>query len=324
VIGAPPRPPPPHPPLPIPPTDNETVIAKSERFVIYRPKQGDTLRTLAARLLGDEERYWEIAEFNGVSRAEPGQLLVVPLQPVNPRGIFRDGYRTVPILCYHRFGQKDGKMVVSPEAFAAQLNYLAQNDYHVVPLTALLDFLAGQRPLPKRAVVLTFDDGYASFYHYAFPLLKEHGFPATVFLYSDFVGARDALTWPQMVEMAASGLIDIQAHSKTHANLAYRLPDEDEAHYRKRLEAEVRVPRDVLQNKLRESVTSFAYPYGDTNGVLMDLLAKADYRLAVTVHPGANPFFAYPLALSRSMIFGDDDIDAFKTKLQTYRQVDLQ
>jgi peptidoglycan/xylan/chitin deacetylase (PgdA/CDA1 family) len=127
-----------------------------------------------------------------------------------------------------------------------------------------------------------------------------------------------------MEEMVASGLIDIQAHSKTHANLAYRLPGEDEAHYRKRLDAEVRVPRDILQSKLREHVSSFAYPYGDTNGVVMDLLAKAEYQLAVTVHPGANAFFAYPLTLNRSMIFGDDDIDAFKAKLQTYRQVDLQ
>ena len=58
-----------------------------------------------------------------------------------------------------------------------------------------------------------------------------------MYLYTDFVGASDALTWPQMKEMMASGLIEIQPHSKTHANLTLRLPGETDARYRERIRA---------------------------------------------------------------------------------------
>ena len=59
-------------------------------------------------------------------------------------------------------------------------------------------------------MVITIDDGYESTYRHAFPILKRHGFPATVFVYTDFLGGGDALTWPQLQEMSASGLIDVQ------------------------------------------------------------------------------------------------------------------
>jgi hypothetical protein len=101
----------------------EGIVAKNERFVIYLPKRGETLRSLALRFLGSEERDWEIAEFNGTRRLEPGQPLVIPLQRANPMGVSVDGYQTVPVLAYHRFGKKDGRMVVTPAAFAAQLDY---------------------------------------------------------------------------------------------------------------------------------------------------------------------------------------------------------
>jgi peptidoglycan/xylan/chitin deacetylase (PgdA/CDA1 family) len=251
-------------------------------------------------------------------------MLVIPLRAGNPLGVLSSGYQTVPILAYHRFGQQASKMEVPAAAFAAQLDYLAENDYRVVRLRDVEDFLAGRRALPDRAVVITIDDGYASTYEYAFPLLKQHGFPATVFVYTDFIGARDALTWAQMREMVDSGLIDIQAHSKTHANLAYHLAGESDERYRERLDSEARAPREVLQRRLPVKVDAFAYPYGDASEILIERLRKRDYRLAVTVNPGGNAFFADPLLLQRSMILGDQDLEAFKAKLQVYREVDLR
>jgi peptidoglycan/xylan/chitin deacetylase (PgdA/CDA1 family) len=300
------------------------VIARNERFVLYRPKRDDTLRSLAREFLGDEGRAWEIADFNGVKELTAGNLVAIPLRPLNPIGVHPDGYQTIPILAYHRFGGKDGKMVVTPEAFAAQMKYLADNDYRVIRLADLVDFLGGTRALPSRAVVLTIDDGYASTYHHAFPLLKQYGFPATVFVYTDFVGAKDALTWAQMQEMLASGLIDIQSHSKSHESLVAMLPGESERSYRARVDKELIAARDVLQRKLDTAISSFAYPYGDTSAAVVERLEKADYRLAVTVNPGGNPFFALPLLLQRTMIFGDHDIEAFKARLQTFREADLR
>lgn len=296
-------------------------MAQSDRFVIYLPGAEDTLRTLAGQFLGDEDKAWTISEFNEVSAVEPGRPLVIPLKPPNPVGVTPDQYQTVPILCYHRFGNGGGKMVVSPSTFAQQLEWLARNDFHVVRLSQLVDYLKGRQALPRRSVVITIDDGYESVYRYALPVLRKYGFPATLFIYSDFVGARDALDWPQLQELVASGLIDIGAHSKTHRNLLERVSGETDAQHRQSIELEARIPREILERRLSVPVRQFAFPYGDADGVVLEVLTRQQYQLAVTVNPGSNPFFAQPLMLRRTMIFGDLTLESFRSKLQTGRAI---
>ena len=295
------------------------VIARSDRLLIYRPGRDDTLRSIALQFLGDEERDWVISDFNQLSRAVTDQPLVVPLKPVNPIGVQDDRYQTVPILCYHRFGGASNKMSVSPANFAAQLDWLARNDYRVIRLSQLLGFLQGREALPKRSVVITMDDGYESVHRHALPQLRKHGFPATLFVYSDFIGAGDGLSWSQLTELKTSGLVDIQAHSKTHRNLIERLPGETDEQYRQSLDAEARAPRELLERRLSSPVRQYAYPFGDANEAVLDALTRQQYQLGVTVTPGGNAFFAMPLMLRRTMIFGDMDIDAFKAKLQISR-----
>ena len=301
------------------------VLARSDRFVIYEPAAGDTLRSIAARFLGGEDRHWVIGDFNGIDRPEPGEPLVVPLKTLNPVGVHGDWYQTVPILAYHRFsgGNGGGKMTVSAANFAAQLEWLARNDYHVIRLSQLVDYLAGREPLPRRSVVITIDDGYESVHQHALPLLRKHGFPATLFVYTDFIGAGDALSWAQLQELAASGLVDIQAHSKTHRNLIEREADETDERYRQSLETEARAPREALERKLPVRVRHYAFPYGDSNQAVLKVLARQQYQLAVTVVPGGNAFFAQPLMLRRTMIFGDHNLQAFKAKLQVSREIGL-
>ncbi len=301
-----------------------SVVAQNDQFVLYAPAAGDTLAALAQRFLGHEDREWEIAKFNGVTRAEPGKILAVPLRPLNPGGVTVNGFQTIPILCYHRFGPVASKMIVTPDAFAAQLDYLARNGYRVVRLSQLTEFLAGRSGLPDRAVMITVDDGHISTYQYAYPLLKKYGFPATFFVYSDFIGAGEALRWNQIKEMAASGLIDFEAHSKTHSNLVVRLPGESDQRYRERLDAEIRVPQEILQRNLGTTVDLYAYPYGDANELVLERLGAADFRLGVTVNPGGNPFFAPPTMLRRSMVFGDHDLEGFKALLQVFKEADLR
>lgn len=305
------------------PGANGKVLGRNDRFVIYTPDSGDSLRSIAARFLGNEDRWWEIADFNGNQKL--GSVpFVIPLEPINPSGVTPKQYQTVPILCYHRFGPGRSKMIVSAANFAAQLDWLARNDYRVIPLKDLLGFLEGKQALPKRSVVITIDDGYSSVYKYAYPLLKRHGFPATVLPYTDFVGAGDALTWAQMQEMVNSGLIDIQAHSKSHKNLIQRMPGESDDQYRERIETELHLPREVIQHKLSVKVTQLAYPYGDANDVVLDALERNGYRMALTVNPGGNGFFAQPLMLRRTMIYGDHDLTAFKARLQVSREIASQ
>lgn len=300
------------------------VLARNERFVLYLPAPEDTLESIAERFLGSAGRAWELADFNGVSGARPGTVVAVPLRPVNPKGVMANGYQTVPILCYHRIGPGTSPMVMSRSAFAAQLEYLARNNYRVIRLRDLADFLEGRRQLPQRAVVLTFDDGHVSAYQHVYPLLRQYGFPATFFLYTDFLNTAEGLNWVQIREMSASGLIDFQSHSKTHANLIVRRPGETDQQYRERLDLEIRLPRDLIERNTANKVTDYAYPYGDANEAVLERIAKTGHALGLTVNAGGNPFFSYPLMLRRTMIYGGSNLDAFKAALQVFRDVNLQ
>ncbi len=300
------------------------VIARNDRFLVVAPRAEDTLATLAREHLGSADRAWEIAAFNQITSAAAGEPVAIPLRPVNPLGISAQGYQTVPILCYHRVGPQTNLMIMPRETFAAQMEFLARNNYHVIRLADLPDFLSGQRPLPPRAVVITFDDGHVSSYQHAYPILRKHGFAATFFVYTDFLGGGEGLTWAQINEMAKSGLIDIQSHSKSHANLVVRLAGESDARYRERIDAELRTPRAVIERNVPGKVTHHAFPFGDANQVVVERLVQTGHELGLTVNPGGNAFFAYPLMLRRTMIFGGASMDSFRSALQVFREVNLQ
>jgi peptidoglycan/xylan/chitin deacetylase (PgdA/CDA1 family) len=310
--------------LPSPPATGDVegdILGRSDRLVIYRPGPGETMRAVARRWLGSEDREWIIAEANPGHRANSADPLVVPLTALNPTGARPGRLQTVPILCYHRIGNGGGRLTVSPTNFALQMEWLARNGYHVIRLAQLIAFLEGREPLPQRSVVITIDDGYESAHRHALPLLRKHGFAATLFIYTDFIGADDALSWQQLRELVDSGLIDIGAHSKTHRDLVEHSDGLSDGDYRRDLDTEVRTPRDLLERRLGVAVRHFAYPYGSANGMVMDSLARHGYQLAVTVNPGGNAFYAQPLFLRRSMIFGNHDLTAFASKLQVGRNV---
>ena len=299
-----------------PPAPSE--IARDNDFLVVRLAAGESAATLAQRHLGDAARAFWIVEANGGVPPAAGDVVVVPLRPPNPLGVEPGGYQAIPILCYHRFGSRAAPLTVTPAAFEAQMDYLARNGYTVVPVARLAGFLSGREPLPRKTVAITIDDGYRSTFDVAFPVLLRHRFPATLYLYSDFVGAGDALNWTQMRQMQASGLVDIEPHSKTHANLTQKLPGETDAQYRDRLRREVDAPIAAIRDRLGATSSTFAYPYGDVNDAVIAELKRRDVPAGVTVTPGGNGFFAYPYYLRRSMVYGTDSIDAFKAKLVTF------
>jgi peptidoglycan/xylan/chitin deacetylase (PgdA/CDA1 family) len=312
--ATPPRPPEPE----VAPVRASPLLGRDQDFAIVVAQGGDDFASLAERYLGDSSKGWWIAEFNGIDQVRAGQDVVIPLRPRNAIGVYPTGFQTIPILCYHRFGPNKSAMTLSASAFEAQMEYLSRNGYRVVSLAQFARFLDGKEPMPKKTVVITIDDGYRATYQVAYPILKKYGFPATVYLYSDFVGATDAMTWPQMQEMVRSGLIEIQPHSKTHSNLTIKLPGESDAKYAERLRREVDAPVSAISERLSVASFSYAYPYGDVNELLADLLARQGIRLGVTVTAGGNGFFAYPYMLRRTMIFGTEDLEVFKSKLAIF------
>lgn len=298
------------------------VVARSDEFVVVLVGWGDTLSGLAERYLGDPGKDWVIAEFNHIDAVWPGQEVVIPLRPADQVGSLRDGFRKVAILTYHRFVPGDRKcdqLAVSAASFRGQLQYLKDNGYAVVSFADLADFVEGRGPMPRKPVILSMDDGYKSVYQVAYPVLREFGYKATVFVYSDFVGAPAALDWAEMKEMVASGLVDIQPHSKSHANLTLRQPGEGDAAYRERIREEVRNPARAITAHLDVPVHTFAFPYGAENDAVLAELKAEGFRLGATVTAGGNPSFAHPLALRRSQIYCDDDLVAFAKRLDVYQ-----
>lgn len=306
-------------PIPPPaPSSQGTVVGRGDRLLVYVWRDGDTLAGVAERFLGSPAREWQIIEVNrGLAQPAAGQPIVVPLVWPNPLGVAADGTaQTIPILCYHRVGSGTSKMDIAPAKLEAQLEWLRNNGRPVVRLSDLAAFMAGKRALPPRAVVITFDDGYESVYRNALPLLRKWNVPATLFVYTDFIGSREGLSWAQLEEMQRSGLIDVQAHSKSHSNLT----ELDGG--RARLDTELRQPRMVIERSLATAgakVRHFAYPYGDANESVLDAMQRAGYEIGVTVDPGGNPFYASPLLLKRVMIFGDQDLEQFKARLNWSR-----
>jgi peptidoglycan/xylan/chitin deacetylase (PgdA/CDA1 family) len=291
------------------------VLGRNAHYAVVLAAPHTSLESLAARFLGDAGEGWRIAEANGMDAVTPGATVVVPLDAENAIGMYPDGYQTVPVLAYHRFDDSGRKLAVSAAQFEAQLAFLTDHGYTVVPLSGLVAFLRGEAPLPRRSVVLTIDDGYRSTYEVAFPLLRKYGHPATVFVYTDFVG-RGGLTWDQLREMQDSGLISIQAHSKTHADLTAGLEGESLADYRARIAREVLEPAEVLETHLGAPRTTYAYPYGNTNRPVVEEVRRAGFVLGVTVRRGANPFFADPFVLRRSMVYAHHDLKDFERMLQ--------
>lgn len=299
------------------------ILGEDSNFVVVTAGAGETYPKLAKRFLGGASQAWRIEDANDGVTLRAGMNVVVPKNDFNRIGVYPDGYQVVPILSYHRFGEGRGKLSVSRKQFTEQLQVLRRGGYRPVSLRDAAAFLRAEKALPKKAVVLTIDDGYQSVYEIAFPVLREFGYPATVFIYTDYIG-NGGLTWQQMKEMEASGLISFQAHSKTHENLTVKSSAETFSDYKARLAKEVLVPGQVLGRRMSEPVFGYAYPFGAVNRVVVDELQEKGYEIAATVRRGANPFYTFPYGLHRTMIYQAGDIQEFERALTTFEARDLR
>jgi len=289
-------------------------------FVAVIARQGDTFSSLAAKYLSDASMAWFIAEYNNLSVLNPGQALIIPLKPYQRGGLTLKGYQTVPVLSYHNFSldRSTSRMTVTKTAFEEQMKFLKDNGYRVIPLDQLVDFLQFKRQIPEKSVVITLDDGWRSAYEVALPILKEYGYPATLFVYTDLiVGSKKTLSWDVVQEMANSG-IDIEGHTKTHRNLTLINKKEPFSEYFEAIEQELSASARIIRAKVGKDIKYLAYPDGETNHLVIELLEKEGYRGAFTVKRGGNPFFIHDYRINRSMIYGDFNLEQFKKNLTVF------
>ncbi|MEM9620597.1 MAG: polysaccharide deacetylase family protein [Pseudomonadota bacterium] len=304
-----------------------TIVAENEHFIWVRTTAPGAQRMLAEKLLGDAKQQWQIRELNPSAALAGERLLVVPKVPVNPSSVFVDGYRTIPILCYHQFtpgNTTSQRLEVSAAAFRAQLTYLRDNNYVVLSLDDVAAILDGRQAIPERAVVLTIDDGYRSVYDVAWPILQEFGFPATLYIYTDFVGGGKALSWAQMREMQTTGLIDIQSHAKSHTSLSRQTSDTGDAAYRQRVAAEVSTSAAILSSRLGSEPLHLSYPYGNSSIEAADILRDAGYRTATTVTRGENTVFSHRFLLHRTMVYDNHTLADFAGFVDSFVKKDLR
>ena len=295
----------------------------SDDFVIVKTTAQDTFSSLAATYLKDPNKGWLIAEFNGMTTPGPGQELIIPLSPLNKGGLKTEGYQTVPVLVYYNFSKNSDETAVGQDDFEAQMKYLKQNGYHVISMNQLLDFIDYKEPLPEKSVVLTFDDAWRSIFDFALPILIKYNFTATFFIYTDFIGGGKAMTWKQIDTLSKIGF-DIQCQTKTHRNLAVPKKNESFKEYFKSIEMEISYPKKLIKDKLNIDCKYLAYPYGETNNLVIAVLKKHGYQAAFTIDRKPNPLFTDKYRISRSVIYGSYDMDKFKNNLSVFQKTELK
>lgn len=295
------------------PSGVSRVIAQDDRHIVVIAGHNESFSGLAQKYLNNPHLGWRIADFNNGKYPSPGTTMVVPLS--FDESAHCCAVQSVPVLVYHRFGPGKSDMSVSSDRFAEQMQYLRDYGYQVVRLSDLAAFVAGQRPLPARSVIITVDDGHPSFYDVAYPVISSYGFPVTLFIYTDWVG-QGGLNWRRLSELMGSGLIDIESHSKTHANMGVQLPGESDEAYRNRLRVEIADSRARLQQKLGRTSRFFAYPYGDSSPEAIEILEENGFEMAFTVQSGGNPDFASRYMMRRTMVLGKWDMQQFIRALE--------
>ena len=189
------------------------------------------------------------------------------------------------ILTYHSLDLSGSVVSAAPSEFENQMNALAANGFRGTSLREAVKHREQTGTWPAQTVVLTFDDGFANFYEVAMPVLARHGFTATVFIISGYMGGQNdwdappaglgvlpILSWPQAAELARAG-IEIGSHTQTHRDLRHCSPSE--------VEHELTASCADIEEHLGLRPKSFAYPYGAVND-LSRQLATREFRAACT------------------------------------------
>ncbi|PYK25619.1 MAG: hypothetical protein DME59_10150 [Verrucomicrobia bacterium] len=235
------------------------------------------------------------------------------------------------IFCYHRLVDKVRYpgTEITPAAFEAQMKELKDKGITVISMQDLLAWKRGEKNIPPRCAVVTFDDGWKSQYEVGWPIMKKYGYPFTLFIYTEGVrggtlGGGEAITWEQLANMRDNG-VDIQAHTATHQDLREghtvmviepggkrtrkKLTGAD---YEKWVQNEVVGCKELLEQRLGIKVNCFAVPFGNYNEHVKELARNAGYEAMFTVYGQPITFTSpmdsigrYAIEANKPKVFAD-------------------
>jgi peptidoglycan/xylan/chitin deacetylase (PgdA/CDA1 family) len=230
--------------------------------------------------------------------------------------------QTPIILTYHSISILSSKFdpydtSVSPDDFAAHMQYLHEDGYQVVRLSDAIRAMRRGRALPPKAVAITFDDGYRDNYTEAFPVLSHYGFPATIYLVADCVGGAAVwdgetgsqlplMTWEEAREMQDAG-IEFGSHTRTHAALP-TLPPQD-------AKREICASKHIIEDKLGSPVQTLAYPYEQFDQQALEIAEACGYLAACgSSQMEENYFNLWRVEIGKA----DTDLSLFKRKVSAF------
>jgi len=212
------------------------------------------------------------------------------------------------VIMYHRFGESNLPSTnTTLDQLDAHLEELATGGYTVLPLVDITQRILAGEPLPDRAVAITVDDAFLSFYKEAFPRFQRYGFPVTVFVATNAIdrGLKGYASWDQLREMQAAG---VHFGSQTHTHPHLHMIDLEAA----RQEIEISNSRFLEELGLRPQL--FAYPYGEYTPEVRDMIKSMGFLAAFGQHSGIMHATSHPYEFPR-FAFNEDYGDLKRLKL---------
>jgi len=205
-------------------------------------------------------------------------VLVLTVGVIGARIWLKSKY-IIPVLMYHHVDEnwQKSKLSVSPESFKRQMEFLKKRGYNVISMAGLINAVKSGQRLPAKTVAITFDDGYEDNYLNAFPILKEAGVQATMFIAVNHLGREGYMNWEQVKELSASRVIDIGSHTLNHAWLPAQ---DDEALIR-----EIAGSKERLEKETGHAVKVLSYPLGGFNEKVRKVTEEAGYAGACATNP---------------------------------------
>ncbi len=208
----------------------------------------------------------------------------------------------IPVLMYHHVveeGNEVNKITITTKRFKEDMEYLKTKGYTSISFKQLIDYNEGREDIPKKPVIITFDDGYKDNYINAYPILKKNNMKATIFI----IGSRKGITnfnnnprysyfsWGQAKEMYESGFIEIQPHSydlhhykensKHGQGVLPKAKESKKEHYDRFLKDTEKVMKYIKDNVGSESYV-YAYPYGKYNNTNEEVLKALNFKATLT------------------------------------------
>jgi peptidoglycan/xylan/chitin deacetylase (PgdA/CDA1 family) len=204
----------------------------------------------------------------------------------------------IPVLLYHRVGEAAGPLTIAPDKFAEDLARLRKMGYETISLdTFHRNKVDPETPLPKKPIMISFDDGYLDNYLNAYPILQKYGMTAAFYIITSMVGAEDRLTGDNICAMSASGM-SIGSHTVSHGELG-NMGVEEAAN-------EMSLSRMYLEGLLQKSVNYIAYPKGSYNASTGSVASETGYWGGFSIVPGTCSRATNPYVLKRIPVFSFD------------------